>query len=144
MDVTAVSSTYSARRTARAEPLRHEPLPDPDEGERHAADGMDERGIARGGGIDVARHPEPEAIEAPRRRPREERTEEHPVDGAAEEAETDAIVVERQEDDAVTARDVLPVSGAAGDQGLRVVGPELERGRALAGGARPLADRLSL
>src|SRR3954466_7449866 len=78
--------------------------------------------------------PEAKPVEAPRRRPAEERSENQPVERAPGDSEARLVVVTREEPGPFVDGHVPPVPAAAPDQRPRVLGAERE-----CRGARPVA-----
>src|SRR5207244_2335892 len=108
-----------------------------------AAAGAREQAAARLLGLDAGLQPETKAVEAPRRRPAEERPEDQGVDETAGTAEAGAVVVLGHEADAVRDGHVAPVATSLGDQRPRVVRAEAQCGRARPVGCLTLADALA-
>src|SRR5436309_1628266 len=71
----AGSGHHGALDRIRAEELRDEPVPREDRGDAGPGDAVNERGSTRRCRVNAVLEPQPEPIEAPRRRPADERPE---------------------------------------------------------------------
>ena len=91
-------------------------------------------------GIHTLLEPQAQAIEAPRGRPADERTEDQSVEERAGRSKARAVVVPRQEPDAVGRRDVLPVPAAFANDRQGFAGTESQSGGTAAVRQIPLSD----
>ena len=121
------SPNRASSPASRAEELRDEAVVQEDRRQADPRDAVDERLPERLRGLDPALEPEPEAVEAPRRRPADQRPEHEPVEGAPGRPEPGVVVVGGEEPDAVRRRHVLPVAAALADDREGMGGPEAER-----------------
>src|SRR5437762_934478 len=115
----------------RREELRNDPVVQPDERDCASPDPVNDAAIERSRRVGIALQPEPEAVEAPRGRPAEQRTE-HQVQDSPGHTESRLVVVLRNEPSPAEAWYVAPVTRSLGDEGLAIVGPEAQRRRAIA------------